>query len=90
MLSASYEADSDVQVSTLSSTIVVEASRKRMKEEIALLETSARALRSRYNTLSITARLPPGALSTIFESVRHESATRIASPDQIRLLGFIT
>jgi hypothetical protein len=84
MLSASYEADSDVQVSTLSSTIVVEASRKRMKEEIALLETSARALRSRYNTLSITARLPPGVLSTIFESVRHESATRIASPDRIR------
>jgi hypothetical protein len=56
-------------VSAFSNTTDVEAAYKRIEEEIEALEAAIRAWKGRHNTLSITARLPPEILVTIFKFV---------------------
>jgi F-box-like len=61
--------DTDIGASAFSSTTVVKAAYKRINDEIAGLEAGIRVWKTSYNTLSITARLPPEILSTIFKCV---------------------
>lgn len=71
--------DTDIGVSAFNSTTVVEAAYKQIKGEIQLLEAGIRVWKTRYNTLSIIARLPPEILSTIFKCIAAASQQWIAS-----------
>jgi hypothetical protein len=79
--------DTNIGVSAFSSTTVVEAAYKRIEEEIEALEAAIRAWKGRHNTLSITARLPPEILVTIFKFVVSNNLHPVYPP--VKRLGWI-